>query len=111
MVKKENSLIEQDVRVEVEKQVGAFNASKLARKCTYKAEYKAKYIYLLRSDSSDSDFSPICRLAYDGDLENMDFAIYKYSSNKYDANEMFFPGSECVDGTLHGAMKAGMKAY
>ena len=39
------------------------------------------------------------------------FAIFKYSSEKYDPEEWFFPGGEFVDGTVTGAMKAGMKAY
>jgi hypothetical protein len=30
---------------------------------------------------------------------------------RYDPDEWFFPGSEFVDGTLQGAMKAGLEAY
>jgi hypothetical protein len=44
-------------------------------------------------------------------MDNWDFAIYKYSDNCYDPEEWFFPGEEFVDGTVTGAMKAGMKAY
>ncbi len=29
----------------------------------------------------------------------------------YDPDEWFFPGSESVDGTVAGAMKAGLAAY
>jgi hypothetical protein len=50
-------------------------------------------------------------LTYAGDVDDMDFAIYKYSTEKYDPNEWGFTGSECVDGTLEGAMKAGLKVY
>ena len=32
-------------------------------------------------------------------------------SEKYDPEEWFFPGEEYVDGTVTGAMKAGMAAY
>ncbi|HEX9839103.1 MAG TPA: hypothetical protein VGA72_07145 [Anaerolineales bacterium] len=31
--------------------------------------------------------------------------------HKYDPEEWFFPGEELVDGTVVGAMKAGMVAY
>jgi len=53
----------------------------------------------------------VCRLSYNGDLNDMDFAVYKYSSEKYDPNEIFFPGSNYVNGTLEGAMKAGLEEY
>ena len=53
----------------------------------------------------------ICRLTYTGDLNSWDFAIYKYSKNRYDPNEWFFPGSGYFDGTVEGAMKAGLEAY
>jgi hypothetical protein len=40
-----------------------------------------------------------------------EFAIYKNSDNCYDPEECFFPGSNLVDGTIEGALKAGMEAY
>jgi hypothetical protein len=52
----------------------------------------------------------ICRLEYRR-KGRWDFAIYKYSSDRYDPEEFMFPGSEFVDGTVEGAMKAGMVAY
>lgn len=56
-------------------------------------------------------FEHVCRLTYCGDLENMEFTIYRYTTEKYDPNEWGFDGSKFVDGTLEGAMKAGLKAY
>jgi len=44
-------------------------------------------------------------------MDDWDFTIYKYSTEKYDPEEWFFPGEEFVDGTVTGAMKAGMAAY
>jgi hypothetical protein len=44
-------------------------------------------------------------------MDNWGFAIYKYSDNCYDPEEWFFPGEQYVDGTVTGAMKAGMEAY
>ncbi len=40
-----------------------------------------------------------------------DFAIFKWSREDYDPEEWFFPGVEHVDGTIEGAMKAGLEAY
>ena len=46
-----------------------------------------------------------------GKMDNREFAIFKWSSERYDPEEWFFPGSEYVDGTIEGAMKAGIEAY
>ena len=75
----------------------------------YTARFKGKYLYLDRDDMGDP--SPICRLEWNGEMDNWDFAIYKYSDNCYDPEEWAFPGTELVDGTVNGAMKAGMEAY
>lgn len=75
----------------------------------YSARFKGKFLYLDRTDRSEP--LPICRLTWNGKMDNWDFAIYKYSSDKYDPEEWFFPGAEEVDGTVTGAMKAGMEAY
>ena len=50
-------------------------------------------------------------MKYNLKIDDWDFAIYKYSRDKYDPEEWFFPGSEFVNGTIEGAMKAGMQAY
>jgi len=75
----------------------------------YSARFRSKYLYLDRDDMGRP--SPICRLKWNGKMDNWDFAIYKYSDNCYDAEEWCFPGEEYVDGTVTGAMKAGMEAY
>lgn len=71
--------------------------------------YKGKFLYLDRQDYGR--LSPICRLEYMGKMEDWSFAIYKYSDERYDEEEWFFPGAEHVDGTIEGAMKAGLEAY
>ena len=38
-------------------------------------------------------------------------SIYKYSSNRYDPDDWFFPGFNHVDGTVEGALKAGEEVY
>ena len=38
-------------------------------------------------------------------------AIFKYSSETYDPHEWMFPGSEHLDGTINGALKASTAAY
>jgi hypothetical protein len=50
-------------------------------------------------------------LDFHGGMDDWKFAIYRYSRDRYDPDEWFFPGAELVDGTVQGAMKAGMEAY
>jgi hypothetical protein len=85
----------------------AFFSKKIKR--GYSARFQGKYLYLDRTDRYEP--LPICRLTWNGKMDNWDFAIYKYSSDRYDPEEWFFPGEEFVDGTVTGAMKAGMIAY
>ena len=44
-------------------------------------------------------------------MDGWEFAIYKHSSERYDPDEWFFPGAGNVDGTVEGAMEAGLEAY
>ena len=44
-------------------------------------------------------------------MNRWEFAIYKYSDEHYDPTEWFFDGSGEVDGTIEGAMRAGLQAY
>jgi hypothetical protein len=87
-----------------------FNLRELAKTGSrYVARFQGKYLYLGREDLGN--VGPICRLEYRGAGKPWWFAIYKYSSDCYDPEECFFPGYELVDGTVEGALKAGMEAY
>ncbi len=44
-------------------------------------------------------------------MDDQEFSIYKYSSNRYDPDDWFFPGFNYVDGTVEGALKAGEEVY
>ena len=76
---------------------------------SFLAEFKGKYLYLKRWEYGK--IAPIARLTYNGDMKNWDFAIFKWSRERYDPDEWLFPGSEYLDGTIEGAMKAGLEAY
>ncbi|MEK7255010.1 MAG: hypothetical protein AAB316_09715 [Bacteroidota bacterium] len=121
-----------DVQHAVQQIVEAYN--KKAR-TQYQVVFKTKYCYLSRMDdkrmtnnalslaarllglsSSMINTAPetetkIGRLEWTGDMSKWSFAVFKYSREAYDANEWFFPGSELLDGTIEGAMKAGHKIY
>jgi hypothetical protein len=75
----------------------------------YRIRFGGVYLYLDRTYFGAP--SPICRLKYKGGLDNWDFAIYRYSKERYDPEEWMFPGVDHVDGTIEGAMKAGLQAY
>jgi len=105
-----------EIQAEVQKLIDKFNRKNFSGPdfkefgvVGYSARFKGKYLYLDRDDMGKP--SPICRLTWNGQMDNWDFAIYKYSDNRYDPEEWFFPGEQFVDGTVTGAMKAGMTAY
>jgi len=111
-----------EIQVEVQKLVDEFNrkninkVSPLLRMILggngnnrYVARFKGKFLYLDRIERGKP--SPICRLTWTGTMDEWIFAIYKYSDNHYDPEEWFFPGAEKVNGTVAGAMEAGMAAY
>ncbi len=102
--------IPEQIKREVEEIVSRFNRLLLKDpNCYYAPRYRGQYLYLDRCDYGR--VSPICRLTYTGQMEKWGFAIYKYSDNGYDPDEWFFPGSGHVNGTVEGAMKAGLEAY
>ena len=76
----------------------------------YVPRFKKKFLYLDRAGLRGR-LSEICRLTWTGDMNSWEFAIYKHSTNRYDPDEWFFPGAEEVDGTIEGAMRAGLAAY
>ena len=106
-----------EVRAEVQKLIEKFNSEHFGDKnlreqgiiIGYSARFRGKYLYLDRDEYGSP--SPICRLMWNGQMDDWDFAIYKYSSNRYAVDEWFFPGQQHVDGTVSGAMEAGLEAY
>ena len=102
--------IPEEVEQEVLASVVRFNRKNMLRgDCFYEAQFKGKYCYLNRCDFGQ--MGAIARLTYQGKADNWEFAIFKWSSETYDPNECWFPGFELLDGTVEGAMKAGMEAY
>ncbi len=104
--------IPNEVKKQVEAVVERFNVSEMRDpNCFYIPRYRGKFLYLDRSDYGY--ISHVCRLEYNGDMNEWEwyFAIYKYSDGCYDPEEILFPGDQHVDGTIEGAMKAGLEAY
>jgi hypothetical protein len=102
--------IPQDVREEVDELVGRFNLKVIKDPdYFYVTRYRGTYLYLDRNSAGRP--SPVCRLEYTGTMNSWRFAIYKYSDEMYDPGEMFFYGAEHVDGSVIGALQAGLEAY
>jgi hypothetical protein len=104
--------IPQDVLQEVEGIINEFNKSNFrgrTDKVSYFAETRGKFLYLKRHEYGK--ISPVVRLTYTGNMKKWEFAIFKWSDEAYDPDEWFFPGSKFVDGTIEGALKAGLEAY
>jgi hypothetical protein len=99
-----------EIKMQVAEIVEQFHATELRDpRCRYVPRYRGRFLYLDREDYGR--LHPICRLEYTGKMDDWSFAIYKYSDERYDDQEWFFPGSGQVDGTIEGAMRAGLEAY
>ncbi|MBO0797429.1 MAG: hypothetical protein J2P31_01280 [Blastocatellia bacterium] len=102
--------IPDEVRKEVEAIVDRFNQIVMKKPVYYYIpRYKGRFLYLDRFDHGR--MRQTCRLEYTGQINKWKFAIFKYSDMAYDPDEWMFPGSGHIDGTIEGAMRAGMDAY
>ncbi len=102
--------IPEAIKTQVEQQITTFNREVIQDpNVSYRPRYRGAFLYLDRCD--DGRIGPICRLRYTGTISRWEFAIFKYSDERYDPDEWLFPGSERLDGTLEGAMRAGIAAY
>jgi len=75
----------------------------------YYAVYKGAFLYLNRREGKRD--VPVARLKYTGKFDAWDFAIFKWSSERYDPDVFYFPGEQHLNGTIEGALKAGNEAY
>jgi hypothetical protein len=104
--------IPKEVKEEILKIIDEFNNDELDlinEFYKYVANFRGNYVYL--GTKTGKGISPISRLTYTGDMNDWEFVIYKYSSERYDSYEDFFPGVECLDGTIKGALCASNRAY
>ncbi|MCP4601053.1 MAG: hypothetical protein GY847_11095 [Proteobacteria bacterium] len=101
--------IPDEIKAQVNEIIAQFNQGSGDPTCFYAVRFRGEYLYLDRSDFGQ--IGPICRLKYTGDMDDWEFAIFKWSSERYDPDEWMFPGLEHFDGTVKGAMMAGIYAY
>lgn len=105
-----NPAIPHDMQTQVETIVADFNRSHFAKpERGYQVRIRGRFLYIDRCDLGEP--FQVCRLTYQGKLDNWDFAIYRHTKERYDPDEWFFPGSQFVNGTIQGAMEAGLAAY
>ncbi len=103
--------IPESVKEQANKIIADFNLKtyKKGSGIEYHVIYKGSFLYLNRQEGKND--SPISRLKYTGTMDVWDFAIYKWSVERYDPDEFWFPGSQHLNGTIEGALKAGEDAY
>ena len=103
-------LIPDEIREQVSEIVEKFNQQELkGRDISYIARFQGRFLYLDRIIYGKKEL--IIRMEYFRKTDEWEFAIFKWSSETYDPDEFMFPGSHLVDGTIEGAMMAGMEAY
>jgi len=128
--------IQKTIKEEVLKIVEQFNEEE---KASFQVFFRGKFAYLSSVKKQNVDVSNIFRqriaakmgipiknmanedaplvetklgrLKYNGSMDNWSFAVFRYSRENYDPDEFLFPGAEELDGTIQGALKAGLKLY
>lgn len=105
------AIITKQIQQKASELIDAFNKKTFKRTADvmYIPQFKGSFLYLNRKEYDR--VAPVARLKYTGNIKKWDFAIFKWSSESYDPDEWFFPGAEYVDGSIEGAMKAGLAAY
>ena len=105
------SSITPEIQFEAARIINEFNLknSKILSKCFFTPAFNRDFLYLSRNEFGN--ISPVARLKYTGDMKKWKFAIFTWSNESYDPDELFFPGSQHLNGTIEGAMKACIEAY
>jgi hypothetical protein len=103
--------IPDDVKAKVKAIVEKFNQKESRYPDThfFAVRFRGAYAYLDRHE--EHIVSKNGRVTWTGKMKEWDFAIYKYSSESYDPDEWMFPGSEHLNGTVEGALRACLEAY
>ena len=105
------SSIPEEIREKVNIIISDFNKKTFKKNSgiEYHAKFAGSFLYLNRIEGDNN--SPIARLKYTGNFDKWQFAIFKWSRDAYDPDEFLFPGSQHLNGTIEGALKAGNEAY
>lgn len=100
-----------EIKAQADKIVAEFNRTVLKNypHRWFSTRYRGQYLYLDHPKTYRT--WPVCRLTYTGKMDGWEFAIYKYSDERFDPTEWMFPGAGNIDGTIEGAMRAGSEAY
>jgi len=108
--KTKTTKITDKIKKEVEEIVKAFNKE---HKSKFQVRYRGRFLYLDKVTTKyfRTVTSQVGRLEFGGDMESWSFSVFKYSSETYDPNEWFFPGRGELDGTVEGALRAGLEIY
>ena len=98
------------LKLAIEGEVSAFNIQLLMHKevCFY-TRFRGRYLYLFFE--TPKGFEPFCRLGFTGDPNGWKFAVFQSRSKRYEPPSPDFPGAQLFDGTVEGALRAGVAAY
>jgi len=97
--------IPQNIKDEV---LEIFNAFNKTHKTSFQISFRANYAYLSAMGYVETK---IARLRYTEDMNKWGFDVFKYSREFYDPNEFMFPGAKELDGTIEGALRAGIQLH
>ena len=78
--------IPKEAKIWVEDRIATFNKiTFLDADISYRARFRGHFLHLDRDEFGQT--GPICRLTYTGKLDEWEFAIFKWSDERYDPDE------------------------
>lgn len=81
----EKRAIPKEVQAQVNEIVVEFNRSHFKKANQgYQTRFRGPALFLARRDSGDGMAFAICRLTYQGKMDDWEFAIYLHSRDRYD---------------------------
>ncbi|HOP47566.1 MAG TPA: hypothetical protein PK874_07885 [Desulfobacteraceae bacterium] len=105
------TIIPKEIKQKINDIIGLFNKDELKNsEFQIVSELRGIFLYIDIQEAQDS-LTHLCRLKFTGDMENWEFAVYRHSRDNYDSDVCLFPGNSYLDGSIIGAIKAGMVAY
>ncbi len=109
---KEKITISTQIKRQIEAEVAAYNQEHLAPRTNtmITVKFQGRFVHISTSKPGYRD-SVMCRMVYNGKIDNFEFEIFKWSSERFDDDIFDMPGIEFFDGTVTGAIKAAQGVY
>jgi hypothetical protein len=105
-----STAIPEEIREQVRDIVINFNRTTFpSGDCYFEVRFHGKFLYLDRCDYGT--VGPMCRLTYNGKVDDWSFAIFRWSNERYDSDEWMISTQGSLKSIVEDAMDTGLDIY